>query len=90
MIGKAEYGAHSENVRFLVTSLSPKKIEARCLYENRYCPRTAMGNRFKEQQLYLFGRLNLDRFVRRQSASAVVLLGRLPPSESRTHRGVCW
>jgi hypothetical protein len=42
------------NPRFIVTSLSPEKHEARSLYEKRYCARGEMENRIKECQLDLF------------------------------------
>jgi hypothetical protein len=54
VIGKAEYLAKGENPRFVVTSLSAEKIDARTLYEEEYCGRGEMENRIKEQQLYLF------------------------------------
>jgi hypothetical protein len=54
VIGKAEYLAKGENPRFVVTSLSAEKIDARALYEEEYCGRGDMENRIKEQQLYLF------------------------------------
>jgi hypothetical protein len=42
------------NPRFIVTSLSAEKHEARQLYEKRYCARGEMENRIKECQLDLF------------------------------------
>jgi hypothetical protein len=42
------------NPRFIVTSLSTEKHEARSLYEKRYCARGEMENRIKECQLDLF------------------------------------
>ncbi len=42
------------NPRFLVTSLSAQRHEARTLYEKRYCARGEMENRIKECQLDLF------------------------------------
>ena len=54
VIGKAEYLARGENPRFVVTSLSAETLDARTLYEDKYCARGEMENRIKEQQLYLF------------------------------------
>jgi len=54
MIGKAEHLEKGSNPRFVVTSLSKKKIDAKTLYEKEYCARGEMENRIKEQQLYLF------------------------------------
>lgn len=55
VIGKAEYGPHGSDVRFVVTSLSAKEVEAQQLYQEKYCARGEMENRIKEQQLDLFG-----------------------------------
>lgn len=52
--GKAEYLSKGENPRFVVTNLSPRKADARRLYEKLYCARGEMENRIKEQQLDLF------------------------------------
>lgn len=54
VIGKAEYLAKGENPRFVVTSLSTDKLDARAVYEDLYCARGEMENRIKEQQLALF------------------------------------
>ncbi|HEY5441328.1 MAG TPA: transposase [Gemmatimonadaceae bacterium] len=61
VVSKAEYlptaGASGEgkaNPRFVVTSLPIAAVEARALYEDRYCARGEMENRIKEQQLMLF------------------------------------
>lgn len=54
VVAKAEYLGKS-NPRFVVTSLSPKDLPARPLYEDLYCGRGEAENRIKEQQLYLFG-----------------------------------
>jgi len=54
VVGKAEYLDKGENPRFVVTSLSSAEIDARTLYEQRYCGRGDMENRIKEQQLWLF------------------------------------
>jgi hypothetical protein len=54
VVGKAEYLGKGENPRFVVTSLSCDEVDARTLYEQRYCGRGEMENRIKEQQLWLF------------------------------------
>jgi hypothetical protein len=54
VIGKAEHLSKGSNPRFVVTSLSEKRIAAKPLYEDLYCARGEMENRIKEQQLYLF------------------------------------
>ncbi len=54
VIGKAEFLEKGSNPRFLVTSLSPERLDARALYEDFYCARGDMENRIKEQQLDLF------------------------------------
>ena len=51
MPGRGEAGA---NPRFVVTSLKPREIAARTLYEKLYCARGDMENRIKECQLDLF------------------------------------
>ncbi len=54
VIGKAEQLSKGANPRFVVTSLSSAEVDARTLYEDRYCARGDMENRIKEQQLFLF------------------------------------
>jgi hypothetical protein len=54
VVGKAEHLAKGSNPRFIVTSLSAERCDARTLYEVRYCARGEMENRIKEQQLCLF------------------------------------
>ena len=54
VVGKAEHLAKGSNPRFVVTSLSAEKLDARTLYEDVYCARGEMENRIKEQQLCLF------------------------------------
>lgn len=54
VIGKAEHLSKGANPRFVVTSLSSEAVDARTLYEDRYCARGDMENRIKEQQLFLF------------------------------------
>jgi len=59
---KAECLAKGPNPRFVVTSLSAKRMRARELYEDLYCARGEMENRIKEQQLDLFaGRTSTQR-----------------------------
>ncbi|MBZ5534608.1 MAG: IS1380 family transposase [Acidobacteriia bacterium] len=53
VIGKAEHLEKGANPRFVVTSLSAERWEARPLYEQLYCGRGEMENRLKEQ-LMLF------------------------------------
>ncbi len=55
IIGKAQFNRHGPDVRFLVTSLCAKEVEAQQVYEQLYCARGEMENRIKEQQLDLFG-----------------------------------
>lgn len=54
VIGKAEHLAKGANPRFVVTSLSADRYDARRVYEEEYCPRGDMENRIKEQQHSLF------------------------------------
>jgi hypothetical protein len=54
VVGKAEQLSKGENPRFIVSSLSMEKMDARSLYEDFYCARGDMENRIKEQQLDLF------------------------------------
>ena len=54
VIGKAEHLTQGANPRFVVTSLSAERWNAKALYEDLYCARGDMENRIKEQQLYLF------------------------------------
>ena len=54
VIAKAEWTQDKANPRFIVTSLSPAKGDARHLYEKVYCARGDMENRIKEQQLGMF------------------------------------
>jgi len=53
VVGKAEY-IGKENPRFVVTTLSRERYDAKSLYETLYCARGEMENRIKEQQLGLF------------------------------------
>ncbi|MCC5620790.1 transposase, partial [Nostoc sp. CHAB 5715] len=54
VVSKVEYGAKGNNIRFIVTSLTTKKVPPAQLYTQKYCKRGEMENRFKEQQLELF------------------------------------
>jgi hypothetical protein len=54
VVGKAEHLDKGANPRFVVTSLSSERFDARSLYEEMYCARGDMENRIKEQQLCLF------------------------------------
>ena len=54
VIGKAEHLEKGANPRFIVTSLSPERMDARAVYEDFYCARGDMENRIKEQQLDMF------------------------------------
>ena len=54
VVAKAEHLPKGANPRFVVTSLPARAIEARILYEDRYCARGEVENRIKEQQLDLF------------------------------------
>ena len=54
VIGKAEWMDKGANPRFVVTSLTPERMDARAIYEDFYCARGDMENRIKEQQLDMF------------------------------------
>ncbi|MEJ2246595.1 MAG: transposase, partial [Acidobacteriota bacterium] len=54
VVAKAEYLDKGSNPRFIVTSINRQRMVARTVYENLYCGRGDMGNRIKEQQLWLF------------------------------------
>jgi hypothetical protein len=54
VIGKAEWTGGEPNPRFVVTSLRPREVGARYLYEQVYCARGDMENRIKECQGDLF------------------------------------
>ncbi len=54
VVAKAEYLPLGENPRYIVTSISGRRVGARELYEDVYCARGDMENRIKEQQLHLF------------------------------------
>ena len=63
VIAKAEHLEKGSNPRFVVTSLSAEKWEARRLYEELYCARGEMENRIKEQ-LMLFADRTSTAFLR--------------------------
>lgn len=54
VVAKAEHLGEKSNPRFVVSSLSVERYEARALYEGLYCARGDMENRIKEQQLDMF------------------------------------
>lgn len=55
VVAKAETLPGKDNPRFVVTSYTAERYDAKALYENEYCARGEMENRIKEQQLDLFG-----------------------------------
>ena len=61
---KAEHSSKGDNPRFVVTSLSLEEVEARTLYEDRYCARGDMENRIKEQQLFLYADRTSSHWMR--------------------------
>ena len=54
VVAKAEQLGDKSNPRFVVSSLSTERYDARSLYEELYCARGDMENRIKEQQLEMF------------------------------------
>jgi len=54
VVAKAEQLGDKSNPRFVVSSLSTQRYDARALYEDLYCARGDMENRIKECQLDLF------------------------------------
>jgi Transposase DDE domain group 1 len=64
VVAKAEWLADKANPRFVVTSLTPERAEARPLYEDIYCARGDMENRIKEAQGDLFGERTSTRTMR--------------------------
>jgi len=77
VLAKAEFSAHGENPRFVVTSLPG---DPQALYDGVYCQRGDMENRIKEQQLDLFAdRTSCHGFLANQfrlllSSAAYVLV----------------
>ncbi|MEO0969518.1 MAG: IS1380 family transposase, partial [Cyanobacteria bacterium J06639_18] len=67
VVSKIEYGAKGTNIRFVVTSLPTNKVPPGELYQQKYCPRGEMENRFKEQQLELFSVRGASRASNRTS-----------------------
>lgn len=63
VVAKAEHLERGSNPRFVVTSLSAEKWQARRLYEELYCARGEMENRIKEQ-LMLFADRTSTAFLR--------------------------
>jgi hypothetical protein len=64
VVGKAEWLGDKANPRFVVTSLTVERAEARELYEKLYCARGDMENRIKEAQGDLFGDRTSSRAMR--------------------------
>jgi len=64
VVAKAEHSSKGDNPRFVVTSLLTDEIEAKQLYEKRYCARGDMENRIKEQQHYLFADRTSSHWMR--------------------------
>lgn len=60
MVAKAEHIAGKSNPRFVVTSLSPERWEAKRLYEDMYCGRGDMENRVKEQYSLFADRVSTE------------------------------
>jgi hypothetical protein len=54
VVAKAEHLGDKSNPRFVVSSFSTDRYDARALYEDLYCARGDMENRIKEQQLDMF------------------------------------
>ena len=87
VVAKAEWTQGEANPRFIVTSLKPREVTARHLYETVYCARGDMENRIKETQGDLFA----DRHHAGQPAQAVVRLDGLradvcaAPHRARAH-----
>ncbi len=51
VVSKIEYNSEEVKTRFVVTSLSTKKVPPGRLYTEKYCPRGSMENSLKEQKL---------------------------------------
>jgi Transposase DDE domain group 1 len=64
VVAKAEWLGDKANPRFVVTSLSPERAQAKPLYEDLYCARGDMENRIKEAQGDLFGDRTSTRSLR--------------------------
>ncbi len=79
VVAKAEHLEKGSNPRFVVTSITVERFDAKTLYEQEYCARGEMENRIKEQQLYLFAdRLSAETMranqLRLYEAAAAYLL----------------
>ena len=69
VVGKAEHLSQGSNPRFVVTSLSAERWDARALYEDLYCARGEVENRIKEQPLCLHPTPLLPPAVRRRGGN---------------------
>ena len=84
------------NPRFVVTSLSAQELEARDLYEKRYCARGEMENRIKECQLDLFADRTSSHTMRANqlrlwlASFAHVLLSWPPAAPTHCARNRCY
>jgi len=85
---KAEHLAKGENPRFVVTSLSPARADARTLYEELYCARGDMENRIKEQQLDLFADRTSTQTLRANQIRLSVRRSWVSFSESYPYAGL--
>jgi hypothetical protein len=79
VIAKAERIDGKDNPRYVVTSLSGRKWQARQLYEQCYCARGDMENRIKEQMCLFADRMSAETMRANQlrlylSAAAYVLV----------------
>jgi hypothetical protein len=82
VVGKAEHTVRGANPRFVVTSLSRARRDARALYEDLYCARGEAGNRIGEQFELFADRASSATMLANQlrlwfSAMAYVLLDTL-------------
>ena len=82
MVAKAEQLDGKENPRFVVTSLTSERGEAKALYEQLYCGRGDMENRIKEQLSLFADRVSAETMRANQmrlylSAMAYVLVSGL-------------
>ena len=80
VVAKAEHLEKGSNPRFVVTSITMQRMEAKTLYEQLYCARGDMENHIKEQQLWLFadrtsaGRMRANQLRLYFSSAAYMLL----------------
>ena len=87
VVGKAEHTRQGANPRFVVTSLSKARRQARTLYEDLYCARGEAENRIGEQFELFAERASSATMQANQlrlwfSAMAYVLLDTLPHGSS--------